>query len=95
MHSRGGACLAGGCALQGECVQARPPANNTRYGDTVKERAVRILLECILVFPLSERFVGVEGYWLRGEKTLIRDRSTEHAELITKLGRRVVCVSTV
>ena len=30
-------------------MHAPPPADTTRYGDTVSERAVRILLECILV----------------------------------------------
>ena len=38
-----GACMAGGCVWQGACM-----ADTTRYGDTVNERAVRILLECIL-----------------------------------------------
>ena len=40
----GGACVAGGHAWH-----AHPLADTTRYGDTVNERAVRILLECILV----------------------------------------------
>ena len=30
-------------------THALPPANTMRYGDTVNERAVHILLECILV----------------------------------------------
>ena len=51
MHGRG-ACMAGGCAWQ-EGMHAMhaspPPADNTRYSDTVNEQAVRILLECILV----------------------------------------------
>ena len=41
---QGGACVAGGCVWH-----AHSPADTTRYGDTVNERAVRILLECILV----------------------------------------------
>ena len=45
MHgcSRGGmhGCSGGGHAW-----------DTTRYGDTINERAVRILLECILVLPL-------------------------------------------
>ena len=60
----GGACVVapGGCvvALGGACMVARgaymvAPGgrehvwDTTRYGDTVNERAVRILLECILV----------------------------------------------
>ena len=57
MHgcSGGGACMVawGGMHVcsQGGCVAA--PGGHawdtTRYGDTVNERAVRILLECILV----------------------------------------------
>ena len=39
-----------------------------RYRDTINERAVRILLECILV---SES--GVERSWLCGEKITIAD----------------------
>ena len=60
----GGACMVGGCAWQGgmhggghawqgwQGVHGRGAyvADTTRYGDTVNERAVRILLECILVF---------------------------------------------
>ena len=33
---------------------APPPPYSTRYGDTVNERAVRILMECILVMKLNE-----------------------------------------
>ena len=49
IHGRG-ACIAGGHAWH-----ARPPcpADTTRYGDTVNERAVRILLECIIVQDFS------------------------------------------
>ena len=46
----GGACLV---APRGACVVAPGGIHawdTTRYGDTIKERAVRILLECILVF---------------------------------------------
>ena len=47
MHGRG-MCMAGvaGGAWQGGAYVA----DTTRYGDTVNELAVRILLECILVF---------------------------------------------
>ena len=40
VHGEGGLCVVngGGCAW-----------DMTRYGDTINERAVRILLECILV----------------------------------------------
>ena len=55
--SWGGACVValGGCAwlLRGACMVAPGGGHawdTTRYGDTVNERAVRILLECILVF---------------------------------------------
>ena len=48
-HVWQGACIAGVCMVGGAC-HALPPANTTRYSDTVNERAVRILLECILVF---------------------------------------------
>ena len=38
----------------GRAWHAHPPADTTRYGDTVNERAVRILLECILVLLLNQ-----------------------------------------
>ena len=38
-------CLGGVCG----CVGGGHVWDTTRYGDTVNERAVRILLECILV----------------------------------------------
>ena len=53
-----GACMVApeggmrGCS-QGACVVALGGGGAwdiTRYGDTINERAVRILLECILVF---------------------------------------------
>ena len=44
MHG-GRGCMAGGYAWH-----ACPLADTARYSDTVKERAVRILLECILVY---------------------------------------------
>ena len=57
-----GVCMAGGhawqvgmhdrraCMARGVCMPWMPPAADTmRYGDTVNERAVRILLECILM----------------------------------------------
>ena len=63
-----GACMVapGGCAwlLGGVCmVAARGHAwlllggvwDTTRYGDTIKERAVRILLECILVLQFYNK----------------------------------------
>ena len=37
------------CVARGRMWHARPPAVTTRYGDTVNERAVRILLEYIFV----------------------------------------------
>ena len=49
-HSWWGACVAGGHVWWGVCMAHIPPADTTRYGDTVNERAVCILLECILVF---------------------------------------------
>ena len=45
----GGVCVAGGVHGRGRAWHACPPADTTRYGDTVNERAIRILLECILV----------------------------------------------
>ena len=42
-----GAFMAGGMRGMHAC---RPPTDTTKYGDTVNEQAVRILLECILVF---------------------------------------------
>ena len=58
MVAQGGSCVVasggGGCVVSpggGTCVVA--PGGRvwdmTRYGDTINERAVRILLECILV----------------------------------------------
>ena len=46
-----GACMAGGGMHGRGCMHATPPPppDTMRYGDTVNERAVRILLECILV----------------------------------------------
>ena len=57
MHG-GGACMVGGmhgreCAWWVACMPCMlhiPPADATRYGDAINERAVRILLECILVW---------------------------------------------
>ena len=52
----GGTCVAGGHAWQGACMVGEGSAwwgacmaDTTRYSDTVNERAIRILLECILV----------------------------------------------
>ena len=67
---RGGVCVAGGHAWRGVCVaggmhgkgvawHARPPPIPI-LRDVVNERAVRILLECILVrtgFPIAHLFV--------------------------------------
>ena len=48
-----GACMV---APGGACMVALGVEDDawdtTRYGDTINERAVRILLECILVLPL-------------------------------------------
>ena len=53
MHgSSGGACM----VARGACMVApggEPAWNTMRYGDTINERAVRILLECILVFIIT------------------------------------------
>ena len=35
------------------CSPGEPAWNTMRYGDTINERAVRILLECILVFIIT------------------------------------------
>ena len=45
---QGGVC-GGGPAWQGVCMVGACMADTMRYGDMVNERAVRILLECILV----------------------------------------------
>ena len=73
MHGRGhvwqGACMAGGvCMARGACVagghawHTRPPPREI-LRDTVNERAVRILLECILVIQLfrCSRCSGNDG----------------------------------
>ena len=57
VHREGGCVAKGGCAWQqggawqrGVCVAKGGHAwDMTRYRDTINERAVRILLECILV----------------------------------------------
>ena len=46
MCGKGGACVVKG-GMWGKGGHAW---GTTRYGDTINERAVRILLECILVF---------------------------------------------
>ena len=43
VHARG-ACMAGGMHGRGACM-----VDTTRYGDTVNEWAVHILVKCILV----------------------------------------------
>ena len=49
VHGKGG-CMAGGHVWWGACMACMPHLTDTmRYGDTVNEWAVRILLECILV----------------------------------------------
>ena len=49
MHG-GGVCMAGGvCVARGLCMTCTPPGQILRLRNTVNERAVRILLECILV----------------------------------------------
>ena len=67
-----GACMvaAGGHAwlLRGERGCAW---DMTRYGDTINERAVRILLECILVTAantISNRFPFVATVFDRGQR---------------------------
>ena len=44
MHGRGAFVVVGACM-----PHMPPPSDTTRYSDTVNERVVRILLECILV----------------------------------------------
>ena len=59
--STGGGTHGRGHAWQGRGVcYARPPADTMRYSDTVNERSVRILLECILV-TARKRSLG-QGY---------------------------------
>ena len=62
MHCRGhawqGMCVVGGHAWQGCVYVARmPPCQILR--DTVNERAVCILLECILVYDLCSSLMAV------------------------------------
>ena len=57
MYGRGAAYMAGGHACH-----TSPPADTTRYGDTVNEWAVRIILECILLqnmFPLTQNWIRI------------------------------------
>ena len=58
----GGACVTGGVHGKGTCIVGGicatyaplpPPPQALRLRYTVNERAVRILLECILVFELT------------------------------------------
>ena len=53
MHGRG-ACMLGGHALQGACMAGGCAWQILR--DTVNERAVRTLLECILVLVILVLF---------------------------------------
>ena len=48
MHG-GGVCMAGGCAWPGDVLGRGACVPQQILRDTVNERAVRILLECILV----------------------------------------------
>ena len=51
MHGERGACMAKGvCVVKGACMAKGGHAwDTTRYGNTINEWVVRILLECILV----------------------------------------------
>ena len=55
MHGRG-ACVAGGCAWQGDMRGKGACMAGGHAWHTVNERAVRILLECILVSILLHTF---------------------------------------
>ena len=56
-----GACMV---ALGGHgCSWGGHAWDTTRYGDTVNERAVRILLECILVLNLFAFSMEFDGAW--------------------------------
>ena len=57
MHARR-VCMVGACVARGHACHARspPPADTTRYGDTVNKRAVRNLLEYILVWECPHFF---------------------------------------
>ena len=48
-HAWWGGMCGRGVRVTGEVHGMHAPPETTRYGDTVNERAVRILLECILV----------------------------------------------
>ena len=62
MHGEGVCVAKGGMCGEGEHVWQRGGVwDTTRYGDTINERAVRILLECILVLIKN-------CYLLRNEK---------------------------
>ena len=81
MHDRGGhvsqegACMAGGHAWQGACVAGGHAWQILRLQHTVKERAVRILLECILVFLIC----FFQPIWLCNQIRIIRQiRDTAH-----------------
>ena len=50
VHGRG-ACVAGGSCMV-EWHAWHTPPDTTRYGDTVNERSVCILLQCILVWQI-------------------------------------------
>ena len=56
MAKRGACIVKGGmhgkgvCMVKGVCDEGGRAWDTTRYGDTINERTVRILLECILVF---------------------------------------------
>ena len=57
----GGACMVkGACMAKGGMHGKGGHTWDTmRYGDTINERAVRILLECILVFVMSRTYFNI------------------------------------
>ena len=56
--AKGHAWQRGACMAKGVCGEGRHVWDTTRYGDTINERAVRIPLECILVFIMFKNCVA-------------------------------------
>ena len=60
-RGRGGMCGRGDMHVRGACMTCTPPGHILWLRHTVNERAVRILLECILVMIVMTYFYRAGG----------------------------------
>ena len=96
----GGACMVAhmwggvhGCCPGGACVVARGGGHawdTTTHGDTVNERAVRILLECILVSDIK---LTVEVISVSLHEVIVRRRKRVKIECNTKVLYKFTSIS--